>query len=54
MDLCVVNGAERHGEFVADFERKTARLRVADVVRMRWAPAANEAWLTGHKAQMFF
>ena len=54
MDPGVVNRAERHRELITDLERKTAGLRVADVVRMRWAPAANEAGLTRHKAQMFF
>ena len=53
MVLGVVNGAERHGELVADFQPKSARLRIANVVRLRWGPPANQTGLSGDKAQMF-
>ena len=50
----VMNGAERHGEFVAHFECKSSRLRVADMMGMHWGTAADHAGLPGDKAKVLF
>ena len=50
--FAVVDGAERHGEFVAHFECKPSRLRVADMMGVRWGTAANDAWLRRDKAKV--
>jgi hypothetical protein len=52
MDFVVMNSAERDGEFITNLKRKTLRLRVANVMRLRRGAAANQAGLTGHKTQM--
>ncbi len=50
MIFTVVDGAQRYGEFIADFERDPLGLRVADVMRVSWGTATNQAWLAGYKA----
>ena len=54
MIFAVVDGAERHGEFVAHFERKPSRLRVANMMGMGRGAAADDAWLLGDKAKVLF
>jgi hypothetical protein len=54
MILAVVDGTERDGELVAHFEPKATRLGVADVMRLRRGPAADQAGQTGYKAKMLF
>ena len=50
----MMRAAERDGEFVADLLCQPARLRKAQVVRVGWFAAADEAGLFGHKPQMLF
>jgi len=50
--LLMMNGAERYGEFVADFEPNTSRLSKADMMGMAWRSAANDTRLLRHEAQM--
>ena len=45
-------GAERHREFIADFQTQPTRLSVAYVMGMRWRPSADSAGLTGDVAEM--
>ena len=52
VDLVVVDGAQRHGELIADLERNAPRLGVANMMCMRRSAAANNAWLLGDKAEM--
>ena len=52
MNLVVVGGAERHGEFIADFQAQPTGLRVANVVRVRRRAAANRARLAGDEAEV--
>ena len=52
--FAVVDGAERHGEFVAHFECNPSRLRVADMMGVGWGTAADDAWLLGDKAKVLF
>src|SRR5215213_6395578 len=47
-----MNPAERDGEFVADFTRKRAPLRKLEMVRIRWAAAADEAGLGADELQV--
>ena len=51
--FAVVDGAERHGEFVAHFECNPSRLRVADVMRLGWGSSADDTWLLGDEAKVF-
>ena len=39
--FAVVDGAERHGEFIAHFERKPSRLRIANMMGMGGGAAAD-------------
>jgi len=48
----MVHPAERHGEFVAGFAAERARLQVAQVVRVGWLAAADEAGLLPDKAKV--
>ena len=50
MIFAVVDGAQRHREFIADFERDSLCLGVADVMSVSWGAATNQAWLAGYKA----
>ena len=52
--FAVVDGAQRHGEFVAHFERNTLRLRIANMMRMGWGAAADQAWLAATKRRCSF
>ena len=44
MQRAVMNGAKRHGPFIADFASQCAGLRKAQVMGVAWAAAAEEAW----------
>ena len=50
--FAVVDGAKRHGEFVADLQRQPSRLCKTNVMRMRRGAAADQAGLLGDKAQV--
>ena len=52
VDVVMVDGAKRHGELIADLETQPSGLRVADVVRVRRHPPADEARLAGDEAEM--
>jgi hypothetical protein len=52
VDLAMVSPAEWHGEFVADLPTKRPRLNVAQMVRVRRAPAADKARLGGDESDM--
>src|SRR5665648_263116 len=48
----VMNGAKRHGELIAHLQSEPLRLRIANVMSVRWRTAADEARLPGDKSQM--
>ena len=48
----VMNGAKRYGELIAHLQSETLRLRIADVVSVRWCTATDEARLPGDISQM--
>ena len=50
----VVDGAETYGKFIAHFKSQTFRLGIANMVGMGWDSSADDAWLLGDKAEMFF
>ena len=50
--FAVVDGAERDGKFVAHFECNPSRLRVADMMGVRWRATADDAWLLGDEAKV--
>ena len=52
--FAVVDGAERHRELVAHFECETFRLGVANVMGVGWGATADDAWLLGDEAKVFF
>ena len=54
MQLPMMPAAERYGEFVADFEPERSGLRKAQVMRIGWLPAADQAGLRGDEPQMGF
>ena len=54
MQLAMMGAAERHREFVADFEAKASRLREAQVMGIRRLAAANHTGLCGDKLAMAF
>jgi hypothetical protein len=54
MDFAVVHPAERDRELIARLASERPRLRVAQVMRVGWLAAADEARLPGNVAQMFF
>ena len=45
---------KRNGEFIADLLSEPARLRKAQMVRVAWLSAADEAGLGCHKTQVLF
>ena len=47
MIFAMVDGAERHGEFVTDLQSKPPRLRIANVMGVGWGAAADQAGLGG-------
>ena len=48
MELAMMCPAERHRELVADLAPERTRLREAQMVGIRRAPAANQTWLLDH------
>ena len=52
MDRAMMDTAERHGEFIAGLAAERARLQVAQVMRVGWLAAADEAWLLGDRAKV--
>jgi hypothetical protein len=52
MDGAMMDTAERHGEFIAGLAAERARLQVAQVMRVGWLAAADEAWLLGDGAKV--
>ena len=48
----MVNGAERHGEFITHLEPKASGLREAEVMGLGRRSPTNETGLLGHIAQM--
>jgi hypothetical protein len=48
----VMDAAERHREFIAGLAAERAWLQVSKMMRVRWLAAANEAGLSGDKAQV--
>jgi hypothetical protein len=52
MNCAVMDSAERHREFIASLAAERPWLCVSKVMRVRWLAAANEAGLSGDKAQV--
>jgi hypothetical protein len=52
VQLTVMGTAERDGELVADLLSEPARLGKAQVMRIAWLPAADQAWLFDDEAQV--
>ena len=52
--FAVVNGAERHGELVAHLQGQAARLRIPNMMGMRWGTPTDDAGLLGDKAEVLF
>jgi hypothetical protein len=52
MNGAVMDAAERHREFIAGLAAERPWLQVSKVMRVRWLAAANEAGLSGDKAQV--
>ena len=52
MQLPVMAAAERNGELVADFEADGSGLGKAQMMRVGWLPAADEAGLGGNEPEM--
>jgi len=50
--LMMMDSAQRHGEFVANFEPHSSRLREAHMVRMRGLAPTDRAGLPGNVLQM--
>ena len=50
----MVDGAKRHGKFIAHFERQPSRLCIANVMRVGRGAAADHARLAGYEAQVLF
>src|SRR3984893_15558549 len=48
----VMHAAERDREFIADLPAERPWLHVSEMMRVRWLAAANEAGLSGDKAQV--
>jgi hypothetical protein len=46
--FAVVDCTQRHGEFIAHFERDSLRLSVANMVRLGGGTTTNQAWLRGN------
>ena len=52
MQGVVMAVAQRHGELIRHLEPERARLREANVMRLGWAPPANEAGLAGDEGEV--
>ena len=52
MQLAMMSPAEWHREFVADLATERTRLREAQMVRIGWQPAADQARLLDHMPDM--
>ena len=52
MIFSMMDGAKRHRELIAHFEPKSARLRKANMVRLRRGPPTNQTGLLGNKPEM--
>src|SRR5215831_8869427 len=52
MNRAVVDAAEWHREFIAGLTAERPWLHVSKMMRVRWLSAANEAGLSGDKAQV--
>src|SRR5262249_29746303 len=52
MNRAVVDAAEWHREFIAGLTSERPWLHVPKMMRVRWLAAANEAGLSGNKAQV--
>jgi hypothetical protein len=52
--FAVVDGAEGHGKLVAHFKGQTFRLGIADMMGVSWGSSADDTWLLGDKAKVFF
>ena len=52
MNRAVMDSAERHREFIAGLATERPWLQVSKMMRVRWLAAANEAGLSGDKAQV--
>ena len=52
VQLPMMTAAERHSEFVADFEAERSGLSKSQMMWIGRLPAANEAGLRGNKPQM--
>jgi len=52
MERPMVDGAERNGRLIARLAAERACLREADVMRLGWRPAANQARLRGDEAKV--
>ena len=52
MQLAVVGPAERDGELITDLLPEPAGLGKAQMMRIAWLPAADQAWLFDDEAQM--
>jgi hypothetical protein len=50
VDVVVVDGAKRHGEFIADLQAQLSWLCAAHVMRLRGRTSADEARLAGNEA----
>jgi hypothetical protein len=52
MNRAVMDSAEGHREFIAGLTAERPWLQVSKMMRVRWLTAANEAGLSGDKAQV--
>ena len=52
VQLAVMTAAEGNGELIADFQTDGTGLGIAQVVRIGWLPAADQAWLGGDELQV--
>ena len=52
MNRAVMDAAERHRKFIAGLTAERPWLQVSKMMRVRWLAAANEAGLSGDKAQV--
>src|SRR5215471_15403957 len=53
MNRAVMNSTQRNREFIAGFAAEGPRLRIAEMVRVRWFAAADEAGLLGDETKVF-
>ena len=52
VDLAMMSSAERDDKLVADLAPQSPALRKAQMMRIGWAPTANQARLLGHIADV--